>query len=463
MIETSVSLFSRPRRAKRDTASDDAVAIIEEAFLVCARSQRSTFNNQDQRVAEQCGARYCDVAEVLSHDGRAIEAAHAWVAWGVVLEEQWQLQAAADAYETALSLKPDCLKALLHLGKVRAGLDQPFDALACFDKALALDVEHARIRTEFARVCLSLGDFDRGWDESQGFAGPLATQARSFEQAVWDGTAEALTGKTILAWADQELGDSVHWLRYVPLLRDLGASRLIVECQSRLVPLVRRMVRIDAEVDLVIAAGAPPPAFDVHVPLTQLPVLHRAWRWPIPRRMPLFSATSRIIDLWRPRRTNDKRVVVGLSWSGHPEGINAHARFAPLAAFAPLVAANDIARFISLQMGPQTSELLNPPPGLHVEHLQDDSCSMADTAGLMHNLDLIITVDTLVAHLAGALGKPVWLVLPHAADWRWLRETEESPLYPTMKLFRQRAAGDWEELFQRVASCLSGLSGPASL
>jgi tetratricopeptide (TPR) repeat protein len=387
------------------------------------------------------------LALALEQLGLDADAAGAWLAVGVHLEEGQHLEEAAAAYERALALKPDCLKALLNLGKALAALGRLSNAIKCFEAALRLDPDHARIHIELGRASYLAGDIDRGWD-AFALCHPPGLHGWTFDQPLWDGG--RLDGRTMLVWADQELGDTVHFLRYLPFLKARGA-RVAVECQARLVPLVQRM----PDIELVIAQGAPRPAVDVHVPITLIPILCQACRRPIPRCMPHFSMDQHLIAKWRQTRTD---MTIGLSWAGHPEGINAFYRFAPLAAFAPLLEIRGV-HFVSLQMGPQVSELLNPPFGMAVEHLQNDACSMADTAALMQSLDLVITIDSLVAHLAGALAKPVWLVLPYVADWRWMRDTDESPLYPTMRLFRQTRPGDWKEVFERVLASLRDTAG----
>jgi hypothetical protein len=171
-----------------------------------------------------------------------------------------------------------------------------------------------------------------------------------------------------------------------------------------------------------------------------------------------------LVDIWNSRlkgtESRSSRLTVGLCWGGNLKHIDGTFRFAPLTAFAPLAGLRGV-RFVSLQMGAQASELLFPPIGLHIDHLLDHSCSIADTAALMENLDVIVTVDTMAAHLAGALGRPVWVLLPYVADWRWAENRGHSPLYPSMSLLRQRAPGNWHELLTRVHAGLAGRVAPS--
>jgi tetratricopeptide (TPR) repeat protein len=377
--------------------------------------------------------------------GRRDEAVGAWISLGQALEARYRFDEAIVAYRQAISYKPDCLRALVQCGRTQAKRGDFSAAIQSFQRVLAIDPEQPSAHTELGRALSAIGQVDAGWHEFAWWCRPARVQSRAFTQPLWDGS--PLGGRRLLVWADQELGDTIHWLRYIPVLEQLGA-RVIVECQARLVPLVRTTKGIEQ----VIAQRAPLPSFDVHVPLTQLPVISRMCR-SAPCRAPYFRADAMLVERWKRRLEavdgHPGRFTVGLCWAGHPEGINRAFRFAPLTAFGPL-ADLDTVRFVSLQMGPPAAELLGAPPRLDIAHLQDDACSAADTAALMENLDLIVSVDTMVAHLAGALARPVWLVLPRVADWRWLQNRDDTPLYPTMKLFRQSVSGDWHELITRV-------------
>jgi tetratricopeptide (TPR) repeat protein len=384
--------------------------------------------------------------------GRRDEAVGAWISLGGALEARQRFDEAVVAYRQAIAHKPNCLRALIKLGCVQATRGELTAAIQSFEQALAIDPNATWAHTELGRVRAVLGEVDAGWREFAWWCLPLRLQTRAFEQPVWSGS--SLKEQTILVWADQELGDTIQWLRYVPALKRIGA-RVVVECQVRLVPLVRTMAGIDA----VVGQQAPLPAFDVHVPITLLPIISKECRTS-PCQTPYFRADTKLVDVWRRRLTEVKRVsaggrtvTIGICWAGHPEGINRAFRFASLNTFAPLGKLQGV-RFISLQMGPRAAEVLCTPSALCVEHLQDETCSMADTAALMESLDLIITVDTMVAHLAGALGRTVWLMLPHVADWRWEQDPHRSSLYPTMRLFRQSRSGDWVDLFERVSRAL---------
>lgn len=402
----------------------------------------------------------------------------AWLAFGVALEAQSRLSEAKTAYLQVLSRRPESLAARLGLGRVYANLDEPANAARQFDAAIALAPDYAGAHVEASRICLANGDVERGWDEFRWAYNSQKQNFRAFEQPVWDGS--RLEDRTLLIWADQVLGDTIQFLRYVPVARSKGAAHVVLECQTRLLPIV---LPHQCGVDVLVARGTPLPHFDVHIPLTLIPALVRECRAMAPLRPPYLDASKTLTARWQERllatpgrdsrahsstdacrgdretptpEPRTRRICVGLSWAGHPEGLYGGVRFAPLSTFAPL-ARLECVRYISLQMGPQTAELLASPPGLQVEQLQDESCTLSDTAALVKSLDLVIAVDTMIAHLAGAMDTPVWLALPFKADWRWGRCVDRSDLYPTMTIFRQPRPGDWTGVFMNMRNALASL------
>jgi tetratricopeptide (TPR) repeat protein len=430
---------------------------IGDALLHLGRTKEAVEAFRDALTLIPTHVRACrQLALALEFGGETRDAANAWVALGAALQARDRFGEARAAYRQALKYKPDCLRATINLGRVHLSLGSAHDAVHWFERALAIDPEHTSAHTDLGKACHLTGESDRGWDEFAWFWSPQALKRRSFEQPLWDGA--TLGNKTMLVWAEQALGDTIQWLRYLPHIKRLNPSaRLIVECQRNLVPLARHLDGVDR----VMGEGSPPPHVDVHVPLSLVPTVCRSLRRET-SRVPYLSVNQTLVDVWRQRlaradhaRTSSAstRLVVGLSWAGHPEGLAARQRFTTLAAFAPLASLTG-ARFVSLQIGRQAAQVLGPLHGLKVEQLQDGSHSTQDTAALMQSLDLIITVDTMIAHLAGALGRPVWVVLPHVADWRWSRDTDRSPLYPTMTLFRQTRRGDWQGVFSRVRAAL---------
>jgi hypothetical protein len=230
-------------------------------------------------------------------------------------------------------------------------------------------------------------------------------------------------------------------------------------------------------IDDVVAHGVPLPAFDLHAPLSGLPAifgqtlgterLHGT-------AVPFLTADPQLVDEWRQRlhapqraddgrRSGDRRepLIVGLCWSGDPSRRTAPHRFASLSALAPLAHLSDrvAVRFVSLQQGLPATQLLAPPDGLRIESYREENRSLMETAALIQNLDLMISVDTMIAHLAGALARPTWTLLPHAADWRWRQDIETCEWYPTMRLFRQTHPGEWDGVVRRVRDALENWRG----
>jgi tetratricopeptide (TPR) repeat protein len=383
---------------------------------------------------------------------RRQEATEAWLALAVALEAHDLFEEAAATYRKVIARKPTCGRALSKLGWVLLKLAQPQEAVRCFEAALAIPGhgDNGQLHKRLGAAALMAGDEPRGWAE-WGWNNYLRVPHR-FEQPAWDGNPESLRGRTILAWAEFALGDSLQCLRYLPLLKALGA-RVVVECQATLLPLVRRMPCVDE----AVASDAPLPAFDIHAPLFSLCPAFQTKR--LGAGIPYLTADPDLIETWRQRlrispRRGDNHRTIGLAWAGSPTGSNARLRHTTLASFAPLAGLPDT-RFISLQFGPRSKDLLTPPAGLHIEPCLDDSCTAGDTAAIMMNLDLIITIDSMVAHLAGALARPTWCVTWFSpAWWIWHTDGDRSLWYPTMRLFQQKRAGDWPDVFARVRAAL---------
>jgi hypothetical protein len=205
------------------------------------------------------------------------------------------------------------------------------------------------------------------------------------------------------------------------------------------------------EIDRLIPAGSALPYFDAHLPLLSLPRVFKTTLESIPRIVPYLRVPPEKAERWRYRLPGDGRRKVGLAWAGNPEYKNDRNRSVPLSEFAPLGRVRGV-RFFSLQR--PGDDGAPPPEGLELESLETESGEITDTAAALLSLDLVISVDTMVAHLAGALGVPLWTLLPWQADWRWLLDREDSPWYPTMRLFRQPAAGQWEPVMERLAEAL---------
>jgi hypothetical protein len=269
--------------------------------------------------------------------------------------------------------------------------------------------------------------------------------------------------RTILLHAEQGLGDTLQFIRYAPLVQQRGGE-VVVECQETLLPLLATCPGIDQ----LVARGAPLPAFDTHAPLLSLPGILGTTLTTIPANIPYLTADPGLREQWRhelsslgdaaPLGDAGRRPAfkVGIAWQGNPQYPNDRQRSIPLARFAPLAQLTGV-RLFSVQKGPGSEQLVRGANPFPVIDLGSRFGNFADTAAALVNLDLVVAVDSAVAHCAGALGLPAWVLLPSPSEWRWLRHREDSPWYPTMRLFRQKEPGDWEEVVDRLAGALTAL------
>jgi tetratricopeptide (TPR) repeat protein/glycosyltransferase involved in cell wall biosynthesis len=360
-----------------------------------------------------------------------------------------RFEEALASYGQALAIQPDYADALNNRGKMLKELGRLEEALADYDRAVELGPEHAEYRFNRSVLLLLLGFFDIGWREYEWRRKRKAWTERKFEGPVWTG--EDISGKRILLYAEQGLGDTIQFARCVRPVAMTGAQ-VILEVQPQLARLLKRL---DPEVQIV-RQGEEVPEFDLHLPLVSVPFTRGLSPESFPEP-PYLSADPVRVDLWS-NRLPANGLRVGIVWQGNRFVPIDEGRPFPLKAFAPLGRIPGV-RLISLQKGAGVEQLADLPAGMMVETLgaefDADPDAFLDTAAVMMNLDLVITCDTAVAHLAGALGRPVWIVLKHVPDWRWMMDRADSPWYPTARLFRQRRAGDWDEVFARIASELA--------
>ncbi|MEO6436801.1 MAG: glycosyltransferase family 9 protein, partial [Tepidisphaeraceae bacterium] len=282
----------------------------------------------------------------------------------------------------------------------------------------------------------------------------IGVTAPQSAQPKWDGS--PLAGRTILLYSEQGLGDSIQFVRYVSMLREQrGAGRVVVVCEPPLMPLLKTI----AGVDEVAPRLGSHPRFDVHCALASLPYHFGTTLATIPHDVPYVAHNAQRAAQWREelKLTRDVRNV-GLVWAGSSVHKNDRNRSCRLSDFAPLGGVGNGAenvRFVSLQLGPARDELASAPPGMTITDAAGGIRDFSDSAALLAELDLLITVDTAPAHLAGALGRSVWTILPFVPDFRWMLDRTDSPWYPTMRLFRQSKAGDWAGVMGEVSAALS--------
>jgi hypothetical protein len=274
---------------------------------------------------------------------------------------------------------------------------------------------------------------------------------RLWNKPIWDGA--PLEGRTILLLHEQGLGDTLQFIRYAPLVQKRGA-KIVISCPPRWVGILKTCAGLDMSGVSFLDESQPPPSIDVQAALLTLPGIFKTDLNSIPAEVPYLAADEALVRSWRERLGSSAEFRVGNHWQGNPKYRGDRARSIPLAHFAPLAKIAGV-RLVSLQKGDGLEQLSGA--NFPVEDLSkslDLEATMVDTAAVIKNLDLVISSDTAVVHLAGALAAPTWVALPLAPDWRWLLARSDSPWYPTMRLFRQATRGDWAEVFERVAAAL---------
>lgn len=376
-----------------------------------------------------------------------------------LLRGSGRLDEAALHYRAVIERLPLDFRSYGNLGLVLLNLNRPHDAVAVYEKALALQPGRPDIQTSLGIAQLLVGDFENGWTNYEArWHGDRAPAWRpGYGAMLWrDGNGKGghAGGKTptILVHAEQGFGDTLQFCRYLPLVSATGAH-VVFECQSPLAELMATLPKASPAQDIrIISRDDPAPAADYHAPLLSLPSIFGTTLDTIPSQVPYLAVPSAKSAIWAAFPFA-QGLNVGLVWSGNPERQDDHMRSCPVAALAPLFE-NGAARFYGLAKNP-APEL---PTG--VVDLGPVLSDFGDTAAVMERLDLVISVDTASAHLAGALGRPVWVMLGHAADWRYLLDREDSPWYPTMRLFRQKGPGDWLSVTRRVAEELRRFQRP---
>ncbi len=364
---------------------------------------------------------------------------------GNALARLYRLDEAAVALETVVAQQPDNPTALVNLGGVRQALGDVDGALASFNQALEIDPGHADGIWNRGLVRLLTGDLAGGFTDYEVRWRLPEFTARHADIPLWDGG--PLDGKTILVHSEQGYGDTLQFVRYAPLLADKGAT-VIVETHA---PLLRLLSLVEG-VSLVITRGEDAPAVDLQTPVMSLPYFFKTGAGSIPARVPYLKLGPDVgIDLGA---VDDETPMIGFAWAGRPTHKNDLNRSIPLNDFKSLVSGSD-AMWASLQFDDRGVELSETDWGGDVIDLRLQVHDFAESATSIAALDLVITVDTAVAHLAGALGKPVWVLLPFAPDWRWQLHRDDSPWYPSARLFRQPKIGDWDSVLKEVAAALA--------
>jgi tetratricopeptide (TPR) repeat protein len=464
---------------KHKSRSDEAVTCYSKA--VHFRPDFPEAHNNLGDALQEIGR----VEEAILHYLRAIDLNpryhEAFYNLADALTQRGEVQAAMDCYRAALAVKPDYVEALNNLGSLLYNCLDLQAALRCFRRAVAIDPTHANAFNNMGNILKDLGEFaeaDQCYDRAiahkpdnpeprlnrcslrllQGdFAGGLPDyelrfrtsilRSRAYPQPSWEG--EALANKTIVIQTEQGLGDTIHFIRYAKLCKALGAT-VFVECQKPLLKLLRSYEAIDR----LFAYDDEIPPFDYHVSLLSLPRLFGTTIETIPAEVPYLYAEPSLVSDWGTALGSISGFKICVNWHGRTSVGWHRLRDIPVEYITSLARLPHV-RLISVQQG-ASKELKGagvpfwfPPDDFDLTH-----GAFMDTAAVMTNTDLVITSDTSIAHLAGALGVRVWVALPFTPDWRWLLVRGDSPWYPTMRLFRQRAPGDWKSVFEEMTSAL---------
>ncbi len=488
---------------------DEAVALHRQALEINPRYASAAFNLGTAFMSQKRPGE----AAAWFRSAIALDAqnADAYGNLALALQEQSRLEEANECYRRALELRPSHTNTLLNMGVGLKAIGRFEDAAACYRRVLELNANHAGGLWNMATLTMLQGDLANGWPgyESRWKTGDLPV--RDFAKPRWSG--EGVERKTVLVWAEQGLGDTLQFVRYLRMVKERGA-RVVFECPGALV----RLLGVAAEsgdprqalgIDQVVREGQDLPEFDFQVPLLSLPGIFGTRLETIPAEVPYLFADEELVVEWnaklaampcfavhRPsqgdgaRATHSeavgtahptKRFLVGINWQGRQELAFAKRRDIPVEMFERLAGVPGV-RMVSIQkseIGDQRSEFGGQESGnrgaqygsrnaefgvrsgdraepaiIDLGEIDKVNGAFMDTAAIMMNLDLVITSDTSVAHLAGALGVPVWVALSFVPDWRWMLDRSDSPWYPTMRLFRQKRLGDWQGVFEEIEAAL---------
>jgi len=357
---------------------------------------------------------------------------------------------AVESLQQAIAFKPDYAAAYNNLGNVLQFQGKAEDAIAAYNRAIMLNPANAEAYNNRSKAILLSGNLACGFAEYE-WRTKVKRRRHFYEwcndKPRWGG--ENFADKRLLVYDEQGFGDTLQFCRYLPLVKARGG---IVQFSTKQ-PLLRLFANLPGIDELFeqTAAAITQAQFDLTVPLLSLPHIFGTTLQTIPAGIPYLTADQHSIAAWRSKMNCfGTNLRVGLAWAGDPANISGQSRTCGLKAMSPLAGIPGTT-FYSLQTGATAKEANTPPPGMRLIDLTDDIADFADTAALIMNLDLIISIDTAVAHLAGALGKPVWTLLPSAGEWRWLLARSDTPWYPTMRLFRQSTPGDWNGVMTAVA------------
>jgi hypothetical protein len=332
---------------------------------------------------------------------------------------------------------------LHHLGNALGAQARATEAIECYEHVLQIEPDHAKVRLCRAMAWLQMGDYERGWAEYEWRLSCKGQSIPAVDLPVWNG--EPLDGKPVLVLAEQGLGDTLQFIRYAALIERRG-GRVTVACRKPL----ERILATCRGVQRVLSDKAVLSEFACYVPLLSLPRIFGTSIETVPSEVPYLAPPEKLITRWRDELVSTAEFKLGVAWQGNPDHSKDRERSFRLEHLEPLAHVPGV-RLFSLQKGFGSEQIDEIDDRFSVTPMGNRLDDLIDTAAVLNNLDLLVCPDTSVAHLGGALGIPVWLALPFACDWRWLRERADCSWYPTMRLFRQRRWGDWSDVFARIA------------
>lgn len=382
--------------------------------------------------------------------------AQIWNNIGAALQYSNNINDAQIAYQKAITLHPNYASAWNNLGACFQAQHQLDNAIQAYQKAQIIDPKYFQAAFHEGQARLLGGDFEQGWPKHEyRWLTIQSDPQRQFAQPLWQGT-EALFGKTIILHSEQGFGDTIQFIRYATVLSDMGAI-VYLEVQAQLKEIAASVPGVQS----VYPFGSTLPVCDFHCPLMTLPLRLRTTMDTIPRNIPYLTAAPEIYSKWSTYFTHTHRQKIGIVWRGNPEHENDENRSLPFGIIRSLLEL-PLYEFINLQFDRTESEA----EVFNTSSTRQDPTPLIsdynDTAAIISQLDLVITVDTSVAHLAGALGKPVWILLPYSPDWRWMLTRKDSPWYPSARLFRQPSPRDWACVIEEITGELSRLAPPVA-
>jgi tetratricopeptide (TPR) repeat protein len=424
---------------------DDAIAAYQRAIAITPDHADAHYNLgislYDNRKLDEAIAAYQRAIAIRP------EHADAHYNLGISLYDERRLEEAIVACQRAIAINPDRADAHSSLGVTLYAQGKLDEAIAAHQRAIAIKPDHAVAHWNTSLAFLTKGDFQQGWEYHEWrWKCQELPRSRIAGKPLWLG-GPSLKDRTILLWGEQGLGDQIQFARYASRISGLGA-RVILEVNDAL---VRVLGKLDG-VSKVVGAGTPVPdsEFDFHCPLMSLPLALETELSTIPD-VPRITAHIKDVPRWAERAPSSVPKI-GIAWSGNPNHKNDRNRSVALSQLEKIITPS--ITWISLQKEVRDADRSTLDAIGRIHHFGDQLVDLLDTAALCEHCDLVISVDTSIAHLAGTLRRPVWLLLPFAVDWRWLQDRDDSPWYPTMKLYRQQQIGDWEGVVQRVSADL---------